>query len=241
MLATTHGIVLHKLKYADSSLIVKIYTEAFGIQSYLVNGVRSPKAKIKAAFFQALSLLEMVVYHKNQTGLQRIKEIKVIHPLQSVYSDASKNAIAIFISEILYKSLKEECSNPALFEFLKKAILDLESQEKTDANFHLKFLAEYSQHLGFYPQIPAYYTPSFFDLKQGCFRYDLPVHSYFISKELSKSLFEIFESVYDKSSELNISLPQRRSLLQAFITYYELHLTSFYGIKSHEVLAQLSG
>jgi len=80
MLHKTKGIVLNYIKYSDTSIIAKIYTEAFGLQSYIVNSVRSSKAKNKIALFQPLTLLEMVVYHKNHQGLQRISEMRTAEP-----------------------------------------------------------------------------------------------------------------------------------------------------------------
>jgi DNA repair protein RecO (recombination protein O) len=240
MLVTTNGIVLHTLKYSDSSIIAKIYTETFGIQSYIVSGVRSSKAKMKAGLFQPLTLLELVVYHKNSAGLQRIKDLKITHPLHSIYANFSKNAIALFFSEILYKSLREETPNQSLFDFLNDSILYFELEEKGFSNFHLQFLAEYTQHLGFYPQIPATYAPSFFDLKLGCFSTELPRHSYYLSKVLSKLFYEVFTSAHN-TSMISLTTLERRALIHALIKYYELHLTSFHDIKSHQILEQLNG
>ena len=60
-LAKTNGIVLHQIKYGDSSIIVRIYTEEFGMQSYLIRGVKSKKSKIKSNLFQVGNILDMVV------------------------------------------------------------------------------------------------------------------------------------------------------------------------------------
>ena len=240
MLVSTPGIVIHRIKYADTSTIVKIYTVRFGIQSYIINGIRSSKSKIKIGFFQPLSLLELVVYHKNTSGLHRIKDCKIAHPLHSIYADLSKNSIALFISEILYKSLKEENPNPILFNFLNHFILSLEFEEKYFFNFHLQFLAEYSRHLGFYPQLPNSFSSSYFDLKQGCFSMTKPEHAYFLSKELSKLIYELFSVSNNFSQAPSLTTHERRALIYTFINYYELHLPWFHDIKSHQVLEQLS-
>ncbi len=241
MFVTTRGIVLHTLKYSDSSIIAKIYTEIFGIQSYIVSGVRSPKSKTKVGLFQPLSLLDLVVYHKNTAGLQRIKELKISHPLHSTYSNFHKNAIALFIAEVLYKSLHEETPNPLLFEFLAQSILSLETEEKQISNFHIYFLANYTEHLGFYPQIPQPFFTSFFDLKHGGFTSSLPNHSYFLPKETSKLLYDIFTTSNLSSNIQLLSVSERRILIHALLHYYELHLPSFHDVKSHLVFEQLAG
>ena len=106
MLHKTKGIVLHFIRYSDTSIIAKIYTEAFGLQSYIVNGVRSKSAKNKIALFQPLTLLDLVVYHKENSTLQRISEMRCAEPYQSIPFKVHKSSIALFTAEILQKTLK---------------------------------------------------------------------------------------------------------------------------------------
>ena len=76
MLHKTRGIVLKTFNYSETSLIVHVLTEKFGTQSYLLKGVRKNKTKIKMSMLQPLHLLDMVVYHKPNGGLQSIAELK---------------------------------------------------------------------------------------------------------------------------------------------------------------------
>ena len=73
MIYKTRGIVLRTVDYSDTSLIAKIYTEQFGIQSYLIKGAHRKNASIKANLFQPLALLELVVYKKEKKQLQVLK------------------------------------------------------------------------------------------------------------------------------------------------------------------------
>ena len=84
MLHKTKGIVIGYIPYRESSIIVKLYTENFGIQSYIENGVRSAKGKNKIALFQPMTLLDVVVYHNDKKDLHRISEIKCTSPLVSI-------------------------------------------------------------------------------------------------------------------------------------------------------------
>ena len=70
MIHKTRGIVLRTVDYSDTSLIAKIYTEQFGIQSYLIKGAKRKRASIKANLFQPLALLELEVYKKEKQQLQ---------------------------------------------------------------------------------------------------------------------------------------------------------------------------
>jgi len=151
MLQKTRGLVLNYLRYRETSIIVKIYTEEFGVQTYIENGVRSSKGKNKIALFQPLTLLDLVVYFKDSAGIQRISEIKVNHPYSTIPFDITKSTIALFITEVLSKTLKEEAGNPRLFQFLRESLIWLDQATEGYENFHLWFLLRLSFYLGFEP------------------------------------------------------------------------------------------
>src|ERR1051326_2715934 len=97
----TKGIVLRSVKYGESSLIITIFTELFGVQSYLVNGVRAStkKGSGKANLFQPAAILDLIVYHNELRNLQRIKEFRWDYLYQHIFSDIKKNAFALFLVE----------------------------------------------------------------------------------------------------------------------------------------------
>ncbi len=134
----TKGIVLRATKYGETSLIVLLFTEKFGTQSYMINGVRtsSKKGSGKANLFQPGALLDMIVYHSEQKQLQRIKEFKWGFLYQHIFSDIKKNAVAVFMIELLTKCLKQTEPNEELFHFTEDAFIHLdESSETVTANF----------------------------------------------------------------------------------------------------------
>lgn len=103
----TKGIVLRTIKYGETSVIVTIFTELFGVQTYMVNGVRSAKrTSVKANYFQPAAILDLVVYHSDQKQMQRIKEFAWDVLFEQVLSDVIKNSIALYIVELLQKCLK---------------------------------------------------------------------------------------------------------------------------------------
>ena len=234
MLVHTNAIVLHTLKYNDSSLIVHCYTQAIGKQSFLLKGILTArKGKFRTAYFQPLMLLEVVFNHKKKSGLQFLKEVKVIHPYQELYSNIKKNAIALFLSEMVYKSLGEEEENALLFAFLKHAFLWLDAHEDI-ANFHLIFLLKFSQFLGFYPNVENIDFP-YFNLASGCFTAHPPQQNVLEGEHL-----EIFKSLlgmnFDVQKVPKINQHKRRELIEAMVSYFELHLLEFSTPKSLAVL-----
>src|SRR5260221_9192687 len=105
----TKGIVLRTVKYGETSVIVSIFTELFGIQSYIVNGVRvsSKRGSGRANLFQPSAILDMIVYHNELKQLNRIKEFRWGHLYQHIFSDVKKNAVALFMVELLTRCLKQ--------------------------------------------------------------------------------------------------------------------------------------
>ena len=118
MLKRTRGIVLGHIKYKESSIIVKVFTEEFGSSSFIVNGVRSSKSKGKAALYQPLTLLDLVIYYKESKELMRISEAKMASSFSEIPFDPVKRTIGMFLTEFLSKTLREEQANRSLFEFL---------------------------------------------------------------------------------------------------------------------------
>lgn len=148
ILVKTKGIVLSSIKYKESSLIARVYTQNYGLQSFIINGVRSSKPKFAAAFFQPLTLLDIVFYYKENQSLKRLSEVKCLPPLTEIYFDFKKTSISLFITEVLIKILKEEIKDEDLFEFLYSSVLMLDNTHLS-SDFHLNFLVKLSNYLGF--------------------------------------------------------------------------------------------
>lgn len=237
MLHKTRGIVFNSIEYGEASLVVKIYTELFGIQSYLINSVRKKHARIHSNIFQPLTPLELVVYHKDRPGLQRISEIRPSPPLNNIPFDVVKTSIVFFLDEVLLKAIHEEESNPGLFEFIFNSIQYLDNPEKAGKEFHLIFLLRLSRLLGFSPTNNFSVTLNVFNLKDGSFQESFPIHPHFIPPSLTGYFSEMINADYSLST--NISGADRRLLINYIIEYFELHIEGFRNIKSHKVLEQV--
>lgn len=241
MLHTTSGIVLHTIKYSESSLIVKIYTRHFGLQSYMVSGVRGKRSKNKATLFQPLALVDMVVSNSNKGGLQRISEITILHPYSEIPNDIVKSSIAIFLNEILYKALREEHSDEDLFDYIKNSLLVLDLKHDNCSNFHIFFMIQLSRFLGFYPQGKYTRETPIFDLKEGRFTNHLPTHIHCLTAQNSELFNDFINAGYETIQDLKIDSVRRKELLQAMIVFYQLHITSFREIRSQEILEEVIG
>ena len=148
------GIVLHTLKYNDTSNIVDIYTEQSGRASFLVKIPRSRKSGVQTVLFQPLSIIEVEADVRPTNGLHRVREAKSLYPFRSLPYHPYKSSIAMFLAEFLYRALKEEAPNEPLFAYLVHSIRWLdECENRSFANFHLVFLMRLSRFLGLYPNV----------------------------------------------------------------------------------------
>ena len=228
MLHKTRGIVLNYIKYKESSVIARIYTEEFGVQSYIINSVRSKKSKKGLALLQPLSLLDLVVYYKSQKadGLQRISEYKPSHSFSSIPFQIKKSLMALFITELLSKVLKEEEQQGEVFEFLHQFILYLDHKESQYENLHLYLMVQLTHYIGFGIH------------NRGELERDG------ILQKVKTSFDEIYGKILTLNDatiteEMNCSTDLRRDILNYLVRYYQLHVEGFKEMKSLEVLTQI--
>lgn len=242
MLLTTKGIVLKTFKYSETSVIAKVYTEQWGIQSYLLSGVRKKKSKSKMALLQPLSLLELVVYYQENKSIKRVKEMRLAYTFERVPFEIITSSLAIFITEILYKTLKEEENNPTQFQFLWQTIINLDTTKSPLRNYPISFLLQLSQYLGFFPNQNFFRTERpIFDLKEGHFTHRIPEHDYFIPLPLSEQLATLLDLTLVERLQVVITRKNRQYLLQALLDYYKFHVEGCKDIRSIKVLTSVLG
>lgn len=241
----TRGIVLRTVKYGETSMIVTLFTELFGIQSYLVNGVRasSKKGTGKANMFQPAAILELVVYHNELKQLNRIKEFKWSVIYQHVLTDVPRNAVALFMVELLTKCLKQPESNPDLFHFVEDCFLYLDNSSGTvTANLPLFFALHLPVHFGF--RIADNYSERyhFLDLQEGGFTAIQPPHPHFLEEKQSAVTSQLLKVMQPEELEdIKLNHDFRRQLLHRFEIYYALHIQDFGTMKSLPVLREVLG
>jgi DNA repair protein RecO (recombination protein O) len=220
MLHKTRGIVFRFTKYGETSIIVTMFTELFGLQSYIVNGVRSKTSKNKIALYQPLTLLDLVVYHREQANINRIKEIKCLYPYQTIPIDIKKSSLAIFILEIINKTIKEESHTQELCEFLIHSFIKLDQMPGKTGHFHLIFLLKLSRFLGF----GVHHVNDVLGARVT------ELANEHIIDQLVKS---------DYADFVEMSNDQRREILDLILKFYAEHIENLGEIKSVSVLREI--
>jgi DNA repair protein RecO (recombination protein O) len=228
MLQKTQAIVLNYIKYQETSVIAKIYTEQFGIQSYIINGVRSNRSKKGLALLQPLTILDLVVYHKTQKtdSLQRISEYKPSFSFKSIPFDVKKSAMALFITELLSKVLQQEEHPGAVFQFLLNFIKSLDERREAYGSLHLYLMVQLTHYIGF----------GIHDRKG------------LVNDNVVQKINTGFDQVYDAIIELNnfhleddfmLGNRLKQDVLTYLVNYYLQHVEGFKEMKSVDVLSQI--
>ena len=233
---TIQGIVLQSIRYGDTSLIVKVFTRSLGLRSYMVKGAFNRNSKSRAALFQNLHLINYVEASRpNKGSLGYLKDVQLTTVYQSIPFVMNKSAILMYVSELLSKTIIEQEQNEVMFDFIVRSLLWLDLVEQDYANFPLFFTLELTRHLGFYPKA-NHETGYCFDMMEGSFAHDLPVHPYYFDNENAQLLAQMLNVSIDEACRMPLRVSQRRDLLDGLIMFMRLHAPVMNDFHSHEVL-----
>ena len=234
MLSKTQAIVLHSFKYSENSLITSIYTREYGRVSCLIQGVHSKKSKFKSAFFQPLTIVEIELQYLQNNNLQSLKDIAIVQPLHSLHSNPYKNAIVLFLGEILYRTLRDGEHGEQLFNYMYHAIELLDALTEGFSNFHLAFTVHLTKYLGFFPENLYSETTPYFNLKSAAFEKIKSAHC--IDRQISMLFSDMLISDFTNIQLLDLTKQSRTTILQTIVDFYMLHLPGLKDIKSLDVL-----
>jgi DNA repair protein RecO (recombination protein O) len=243
MIHATKGIVLRTVKYGDTSIITSVYTELFGIQQYIVKGVRqSTKTSAgKASYFQPGAMLSLEVYHNELKQLQFIKEYSWAYMYEQVLFDVVKNTVSMYVMELLQHSLKQPEANPELFYLIEDTLKQLDKGSATlTGNLPLYFTLHLAAELGFQLQGSYSSTTPIVDLQEGMFVSEKPLHPYFLEGSLAQITSLIANlGFYNELETILLNQQTRRHLIEAFQLYLSLHISNFGQMKSYKILQEV--
>ena len=239
MIEKTRGIFLHAVKYSETSLIASIYTEDYGRQSFIINGIHGKNSTVRAAVFQPLYLLDLEIYYKSGREIHRIKNARISFPYSNIPFDIRKSTQVLFLAEVLYKCLREEEPNIELFDFLYHSLTLLDITEAGISNFHIWFLFKLTRFLGFSPNREDAEICNFFDLQTARFVSHEPLHSQFTDKHLTILFTRLFNIDSSSIENLDYTQHERRLVLEKLLEFYHIHLGNLGEFKSLEVLKEV--
>lgn len=238
MQVSTKAIVLKMVRYSDKASAVAVFTREYGRLSLIVYGVSGRKSGSKAALLQPLSLIEISMLFHPGKELQQLKELRSDIALPGISAHPVKNAIALFLSELFFKTLKHQQEDPALYDFLQYSLEWLNESDTGIANFHLVLMCRLTRYLGFEPNMALIGQP-WFDLMNGCYCSTQPLHTHCVKPGLLSEFGLLLGCTFSSMHELNFTRQQRNELLDILLEYYKLHIPEFHTMQSTEVLHEL--
>lgn len=227
MFDKTKAIVLRKTVLSGNGLILKLFTKEFGVKSYF--GRVSKKTKNQ---YLPLSIINITAYNNPKKDIQNIKEYELDIPFRSIYQDIFKSNILLFINEILNQVIQEEEQNLDKFHFIEKSLIRFENEELS-MDFHLVFLMQLTQFLGFEPSMDS--NKIYFDLEEGELTNILPAHPNFLDEKESSLFKNLYDLAFGTINEFHFDNKSRKRTLQILVTYYKYH-TDMKDLKSLQVL-----
>ncbi len=237
MLVSGKGIVFHTLRYGDTSLIARIYTREAGLQAFLIKGVRGNKGAIRPSHLLPLNLVEMVFQYRQNQGLQQLKELKCEPVLTEMHVHPVKRGIALFLGELVNRSVQEQEKNGDLFDFLWNKVQMLDLHQDNLQLFPHHFALQLTRYLGFFPS-QDFLEGQCFDLSEGIFRSgNSGLHG--LPQEESRYLFLLCRNPFGEVAQWQVDPQLRRNLLESVLRYYRLHLDQFRDLRSPEILHEV--
>jgi len=226
MLLSTPGLVLHTTPYAETSVVVKVFTRLLGVRAYIIKGVRGRGGLVKQNMLQPLTSLDMVVYDNPHSTLNYVKELTPRHP--HLQPDPVAGALRFFMTEVLYKALHDEEPMPDLWDFAEQAASG--QWAAASGQQPVLFMLAVARHLGIEPLDNHMPHEPYFDLDQGRF-VAVPTET-----TLAPALSLLLHQYLAAADMPQPPLQERTALLNALIAYYQLHLSGFNNFTSHEIL-----
>lgn len=183
--------------------------------------------------------VEMDIYRKPQNQIHRVKELRLLSTYHSLPFQVSKTTQALFLAEILYKTLREEESYPQLFSFIENMMAYFDLMPQGFGSFHLYFLARLTEYLGFFPNFGISVNEGYFDLSNGCILTTEPGHPHYADKTISAYLARLFNLPLNELEHFRPDGKTKSTLLDKLLTYYQIHFGSMGKINSLAVLKEI--
>lgn len=240
MVALTSGIVLRKIKFGDSSQIIHIFTRNFGLQSCMLKGLGSGrKSNQKANLLFPASLVEISLYYREEKNIKLLKEVQPAYFYQSLGENIPKNCVAVFAMEVLQNLLLNDDAQQGLFNFSQSFLKALDRADNTEiANYPLYFLVQAGKHAGY--QLSGNYCPAtpYLNMNDGCFEARESIQSTNIISDSAVFMSRINGAKSLKEAiQINMNHEMRKTVLQQFLHFFELHLPRFHPLKSVSILS----
>lgn len=207
-------IVLSTTKVGENALVVHTLSREWGRRGFLV---RSAK-KTGTTLFLPLNIVEADIVENPKSDLWTLKNITLKDTLAGIRGDLRKNTMTLFLSEVLFRTVRDGANEDGLYEWCVGSILTLNALEADFANFPVRFLLELAGALGF--------RPTFDDIAP------------FAGEHLSQ-MKALTAASFSESLLLPLNGSTRNALCEELLQYLSYHTEANIQVKSLSVLREL--
>lgn len=228
------GIVLHSMKYGERKLIIHIFTSQYGRRSYITKLSANNNGR---GLYQPLFILDFDAW-AGRGELHHIEQPQTAFCLADMPFDIVKSTIALFLSELLYRLIKEGEPDPGLYRFVEESVAQLDGMGDGVANFHLWFLVRLTEYMGYAPQ-DNYEAGFSLDYRNGTYTSQPPQHT-LVMPPAEATLFHLLSGcMAEELSGVGLSREQRVSMLERLTDLYGYHTDAIYSVNSLRILSEI--
>ena len=239
MLVNTNAIVLRSVKYSDRGLIVHLLTQQGNRVGASVRLSASRRGGLRKQLFAPLNVLSVTFDNRPSKQLVAIREASLALSYASVHTDMVKMSIMMFLSEFLESATRGERDNPLLYSYISQSLEWIDAATGPVANFHLVMMIRLTRFIGFFPNTEDYRDNCFFDLRDGCYVLQMPLHHDVLLPAEARVIGTLMRLNYSNMHLFKMNREQRRRVIEVIEQYYRLHVPGFQHLKSVDVLSEL--
>lgn len=236
----TRALVLRSIRYSDSRLVVSLFTESHGMVPCMVRVSHGRKAGGRTALWQVLSLVDVEMDYRASREVQTVREASLSScPWRSLPYHPVKAAIAMFLGEFLFHSLRGEGENAPLFAFLENSLRWFDEADDGFVDFHLQLMLRLTRFIGILPGTDGYARHKAYDLKGACYVQSVPSHGQYLVADEARWIPVLLHLDYGRMRMLGWTVPLRRRMLEVLLVYYRLHVPAFGELQGLDVLREV--
>ncbi len=214
-----------------------MFTEGHGMVTCMVRVSHGRRGGGRTALWQILSLVDVNLDYRPTREMQTVGEAVIAEPWQSIPYHPMKAAIAMFLGDFLYHSLRSEGENAALFAFLENSLHWLDATERGIADFHVQLMLRLTRFLGILPSAEERGRNMVYDLRGAGYVTLVPEHGQYLIYKEARWIPLLLAADYGRMPRM--TTPQRRRLMEVILMYYRLHLPGFGELESLDVLREI--
>ncbi|MEP7236074.1 MAG: DNA repair protein RecO [Ignavibacteriota bacterium] len=235
MLVSSEAVVLRSRKQGDTSKIVALYTNAYGLIDVIAKGAREMKSKFGSAL-EPFTCSKVTFYKKAGKELYLLSGAETVLPFRNLQSDLDHIEAATDVIELLLRSQHHEESHPELFSLVKETLGAIDAAKEGPAIWPVlyTYYIRYIHYAGFQMQLESRSTNAsrvhYFDVERGeVIEMDGNARGeserlHKLSPESLACLQHIGRSTISAGTNLRVSAGARHTLENLFRSYFAFHI-----------------